>query len=225
MKNKVLILVAHPDDETIGCGATIAKHVADGDQVKLLALSSGVGSRDKVIPHEKEMRIKCAKKAANILGTEWISFGDFNDNKFDQHPLLDIVKYIENVKKKFFPNILYTHSGYDLNVDHRVTFAAGLTAFRPIDYKKSTEIRSFELRSSSDFSHPSLAKEFTPNLFNNIDKFWSKKLKALKSYKSEIMPFPHSRSLKAIESLAIHRGAQVGVKMAEAFEVIRKIKP
>lgn len=223
MKNKVLILVAHPDDETIGCGATIAKHVSRGDKVKLLALSSGVGSRDRELANEKKNRIKNAQKAAKTLGTEWISFGDLDDNKFDKYPLLEIVKYIESKKKKFYPNLLYTHSGYDLNVDHRITFAAALTAFRPTNAKKVTEIRSFEIRSSSDFSHPSLSKEFTPNLFNNIDKYWNKKLKALKNYETEIMPFPHSRSIKAIESLAIHRGTQVGIKMAEAFEVIRKI--
>ncbi len=222
MKNKVLVLVAHPDDETIGCGGTIAKHIINGDQVKLLALSSGVGSRAKLKKNEKENRIQCAHKAAKILGASWISFADFKDNSFDSHPRLEIIKFIESVKKDYAPNILYTHSGTDLNIDHRITFEAALVAFRPIN-NNYTEIRSFEIKSSTDFSHSSLVSDFRPNFFNNIEKFWVKKSKALNKYKKEIMPFPHARSIKAVESLAVHRGTQAGLKMAEAFEIIRKI--
>ena len=125
---------------------------------------------------------------------------------------------------KDLPDIIYTHSQADLNVDHRIVNQAVFTAFRPQPNETWEEIRSFEIPSSTDYSHPSVTSQFIPNLYINIDSTWHLKLLALKKYHLEMRPNPHSRSYEGLEGLAKLRGFQVGVKMAEAFEIIRKIE-
>ena len=142
----------------------------------------------------------------------------------DSYPLLDIVKCIEKVKKEYEPNIVYTHANSDLNVDHRVISNAVITAFRPQPKEKCAEIRLFEVPSATDFGIKDITGIFSPNLFVGLTKKdWEAKRSGLLSYGSEIREYPHSRSLQAIQNLANLRGNQVGLEMAEAFQIIRKI--
>lgn len=223
MAKIILVVVAHKDDETIGMGGTIKKHIDNGDQVYVTSMTNGVGAREDISDQDIKERKNSAQAAGKILGFKWIKSYNYDDNALDTYPLLKIVKSVEEVKKKCGPNIVYTHSSSDLNIDHRIVNNAVLTAFRPQPDENCKEIRLFEVASATDYSHNSLAGQFIPNLFISIDKEWQKKSEALYAYKNEIKEYPHSRSIEAIENLAKIRGNQIGRNIAEAFEVIRKI--
>jgi len=230
MKDTILVIAAHPDDEIIGCGGTILKHVKNKDSVYSLILSKGVQSRfkknnsSKKIQKYKESLNNETLKANSSLGVKKIFSEDFPDNNFDSVSLLDIVKKIEFHFDKIQPSIVYTHSNFDLNIDHQITFRAVLTASRPKIDSKISKIFSFEIPSSSDWSFGLNNRNFNPNYFVGIEKEVNRKIKALKYYKSEMRKFPNSRSLKNIQNLAAVRGATVGLKAAEAFEIVRYIK-
>ncbi|MDC0225478.1 PIG-L family deacetylase [Gammaproteobacteria bacterium] len=222
-EKKILVIAAHPDDETIGCGGSLCRHASENDEIAVITLTNGVGSRNESNESDLSSREISAKKAIDILGAHWIAKGDFPDNAMDSAPLLEIVKFIEATKEKFDPDIIYSHSPSDLNVDHKVSTAATLTAFRPQPGEKNSEIRLFEIPSATDYTIEELDGSFNPNLFINIEEFWNSKLDALKCYESEMREYPHSRSYKKIRSLAEHRGSQSGLKLAEAFMLVRKI--
>ena len=149
--NIILVVVAHPDDETIGMGATIKKHVNNGDKVHVVSMTDGVSSRDGVESKSILDRKKSAKLASEHLGFSWEKNFDFDDNAMDKYPLLEIIKSIELVKKNIDPDIVYTHSGADLNIDHRVVANAVITVFRPQPNEKCNEIRLFEVASATDW--------------------------------------------------------------------------
>tara|TARA_Y100001935_G_C17267346_1_gene489920 strand:+ start:340 stop:1020 length:681 start_codon:yes stop_codon:yes gene_type:complete len=222
-KNNVLVVVSHTDDETISMGGTLRKHANNGDVVNVISMTDGVGSRENSNNVDIEKRLKSAEKASDILGFSWGRCFDFKDNAMDSYPLIEVVKCVEEIKKEYQPNLVYTHSGADLNIDHRIVSNAVITAFRPEPKEICKEIRLFEVASATDFGHPALFGNFTPNLFISIKNEWNYKEKALKAYEEEIRPYPHSRSLTGISNLAKLRGNQVGLEFAEAFEVIRKL--
>jgi LmbE family N-acetylglucosaminyl deacetylase len=221
---KILFIVAHPDDETISAGGTIARHISEKDKVYCYSFTDGVGSRGPS-ESEKKKRLKSALKASKILGFKWIDLGKnvFEDNSLDTYPLLTFVKIIEKIKKRVNPQVIYTHSQYDLNVDHRIISVATSTAFRPQTNEKWEKILSFEVPSSTDFSNE-VNDSFKPNYFVNVKKFWKLKMKALKAYRQEIRPRPHSRSFDGIENLAKIRGNQSGQSFTESFQMLREIK-
>lgn len=171
---KILILVAHPDDETIGCGGTIYKHFKNKDEIFAASFTDGVGSR--IRENRKKIRRKIQSiKVSKILGFSWINQYSLPDNSLDQIPILKIIKKIEKIKKKINPDIVYTHSKFDLNVDHRIIFQSTLTAFRPQPKDNSVEIRCMEISSATDYGDQMNLKSFKPNLFVDIKKFWKKK--------------------------------------------------
>lgn len=219
---KILIIAAHPDDETLGCGGTIAYHRNKNHKIKIIFLSDGVTSRNKFKNSEIKKRLDSAKKACLELGVKDLEFNSFPDNMFDSIPLIEIVKIIENVILKFKPNIIYTHSSYDLNIDHQITNRATMTAARPINNNYLSEIYSFEILSSTEWSI-NRNNSFKPNHFVEISKFMDLKIKAIKKYSSELRNEPHPRSVSMIKSLAKIRGSSCGVKFAEAFMLERKI--
>ena len=223
MKEVILIVVAHPDDETIGMGGSIKKHINKGDDVCVISMTDGIGSRDFSSSKEVKLRSESAKLASRLLGFKWGKSYDFADNKLDSYPILEIIKCVEKAKTKYNPTIVYTHSNADLNIDHRVITNAVLTAFRPQPNENCREIRLFEVPSATDYGN-NIFGFFTPNLFISLEKeHWEAKLSALKAYKNEIREYPHSRSLESIQNLAKLRGNQIGVEMAECFQIVRKI--
>lgn len=222
-KNIVLVCVAHPDDETFGCGGTIAKHVKNGDKVYCISFTDGVSSRKKIQLTDIKNRNLNKKKAEKILRFKWLENPKtFEDNKLNFSNLLEITKIIEDIKKKISPNIIYTHFAEDLNIDHRVIAEATFTAFRPIK-NNFEKIFSFEIPSSTDYRYYK-NKQFTPNFINDISNFWKIKKKASLAYKKELQKYPNSRSLKGIEVLAKYRGHQNGLKYAEGFILVKEIK-
>lgn len=224
MTEQVLIVAAHPDDEVLGCGGTIAKHISNGDNITVQFMTNGVSARENVKNEEIVKRRESALMALNELGVGVgdIIFGDFPDNKMDVIPLVEVVKFVEESLLKVMPKIVYTHFSDDLNIDHRITHQAVMTACRPQSHSSVKEIYSYEVMSSTEWnSH--CQNKFNPNKYININDFWGKKLAALNAYSQEMRTFPHSRSLQAIEALTVWRGASVGLNKAEAFQVERII--
>lgn len=226
--SKILVVAAHPDDEILGCGGTIAKHALQGDEVYCLILGEGVTSRysqPKEANQEELKQLKSeAEQAARILGIKKLFFKDFPDNRFDTVPLLEIVKAIEEMKEEIKPDVIYTHHQGDLNIDHQITFKAVLTACRPMKDETAREIYSFEVPSSTEWSSPDAKNYFIPNVFVDISETFNKKIEALKVYQGEVREYPHPRSPEALRAIALRWGSTVGCQAAEAFELIRAIR-
>ncbi len=220
MRKKVLITVAHRDDETIGCGGAIYRHYLKGDEVYCLSFTDGVSARTKVKKKDLGNRINSSIKASKILKFKWVENKKlFEDNKLDSYPLLDLVKVIEKVKNRINPDIVYTHYFNDLNVDHKAVSMATITAFRPLKKEKCKEILFFEIPSSTDYS----PQDFVPNYFVEISKQWSLKKKALLAYGNEIKNQKTSRDLSSLKSFYEYRGNTVGLKMCESFFIFKKL--
>ena len=212
---KVLVLAAHPDDETLGCGGTI-KYLSDkGYKIELLTFTDGVSSRDK----KQKNRNPKLKQISEILGISNFISGDFPDNAMDSVPLLQLCKFIEiNTKGPY--DIIFTHFIGDLNIDHQLVSQATLTAFRP-QFGHKTKIYSYYVPSSTDYNPLSL---FDGNSYfelseNNIKA----KLNALTVYDEEMKLNPHSRSYENISNLSKVWGNEVGLVNAEKFKLIREI--
>jgi LmbE family N-acetylglucosaminyl deacetylase len=222
--SKIMIIAAHPDDETLGCGGVIQKHLSSGSGIKILILGTGILSRPDADPNDIFKLREKSIKALKILGIDKdsIIFKDLPDNMFDSIPLLKITGLIENQIAEFQPELIYTHSVSDLNADHRLTFKAVMTACRP-GLTSVKMINSFEVPSSTDFGKSISYKKFEPNLFINLDKEFSNKIKALSEYDSEMRKWPFPRSVKGVTCTAEYRGMESGLNLCEAFEIIRKI--
>ncbi|MFC1621023.1 PIG-L deacetylase family protein [Candidatus Omnitrophota bacterium] len=226
-KLKILVVAAHPDDEVLGCGATIARHVKSGHAVYVLILGEGISARYKDRKDAKKKDISGlkaqAREASRILGVKKIFFSDFPDNSFDSVPILKIIKEIEKIKKAIRPHVIYTHHYGDLNVDHRIAYNAVLTACRPLKNETVREIYSFEVPSSTEWSGPNKKEYFTPDRFVDASDGIDRKLKAMKCYRGEMRAYPHPRSLKAVRFHAAKRGSEAGLRFAESFETIRMV--
>jgi len=222
IKQNVLVVAAHADDEALGCGGTITKHIANGDTVTVIFMTNGVSSRLNSSTADENNRQSAMKQALETLGVCNYRCFDFPDNQMDTVPLLSIVKSIENVITEFQPSIVYSHFAHDLNIDHRITHQAVLTACRPIKGCSVKKILSFEILSSTEWQSPTLPS-FQAQYIVDISQYWHKKEQALLCYQEELRDFPHSRSLACIEALATLRGASHGFAKAEAFQVERII--
>ena len=220
MNKKILIVAAHPDDEVLGCGGTIAKHVLNKDFVHLAFMSDGVSSRSNFSKLKLKSRLKASKLAQSILGISSAYYFNFPDNKMDTIPLLNIVQKLEPIIKKLKPEIVYTHHYNDLNVDHKITYAAVMTACRPLPKLSVREIYGFEILSSTEWS---IASTFSPAHFVDISDEFELKIKALKMYKEEIKDFPNSRSIESVTALSVFRGGSMGLNFAEAFSIERSL--
>lgn len=225
--SKVLVIAAHPDDEILGVGATIRKHIKNKDECYAIVLGEGITSR--YINEENRCNNQLIDlheniyRAADIIGFKEIYTENLRDNRFDSYDLLDIVKIIENYILKIKPDIIYTHYYGDVNIDHKITFEATLVATRPIGLEFVKEIYCFETVSSTEWNFKS-SSNFNPNYFVDITKFIDEKIEAVKQYKGELREYPHPRSVENLIYTAKKWGAVIGKGYAEAFEVVRIIK-
>ena len=223
MNKQILIVAAHPDDEVLGCGGTIARHVKEGESVYILFLSDGVSSRGNSDTKMIAARKKNAAKACKVLGAVIVGFEKFPDNMFDTVPLLDVVRIVESAKTEINPQIIYTHHGGDLNIDHRITCQAVLTAFRPQPDEEFSEIRAFETNSSTEWSTSAIMPPFIPDTFVDVSKYLDNLLNAYACYADEMREEPHARSIEALKIAALRRGREAGLQAAEAFMTLRRI--
>ena len=159
-----------------------------------------------------------------MLGARDLFLYSLPDNRFDTVSLLDVVKIVEELVEHQQPQVIYTHHGGDLNIDHVVVHRAVLTATRPVAGCPVKEIYAFEVPSSTEWAFGQFQPAFQPNVFVNISATLETKVQAMALYESEARPFPHPRSPEALKALARRWGSAVGVEAAEAFELIRAIR-
>jgi LmbE family N-acetylglucosaminyl deacetylase len=226
--NQVLVVAAHPDDEVLGCGGTIARHANSGDQVQVLVVAEGSTSRQQErdrtqVRDELSALAKAAQTAGTILGAAGVELLDLPDNRLDSFDRLDLIKLIEERVERHQPECVYVHHAGDVNVDHRRLHEAVVTACRPTPGHVVKRLLSFEVASSTEWQPPGSALAFQPNWFVDISDQWERKRAALLAYSCEMRHWPHARSLEAVEHLARWRGAQVGVEAAEAFCLLRQL--
>jgi len=223
---KIFVVAAHPDDEILGCGGTLLKHVDNGDKVYILFVSEGVSGRyekkdSKKCAVEIKKRQEMAKKVCKIGKFQIIDFLNLKNLQLNSYPHNYLTNIIYKYFKEYKPDIVYTHYEHDLNIDHYHTFFSTFVASRPNNDFRVKKLLSFEVPSSTDWCVGN--KSFVPNYFVDIKKYKSKKERLLKFYKYEMRLPPHSRSIKNINSLSIFRGGTVGLENAEAFVVNRII--
>jgi len=229
LKNKrILVIAAHPDDELLGCGATMHKLIHDNNcSIRAVILGEGITSRSNDRDVEKwqvelEKHRANIHKAANHIGYESVGIYNLPDNRFDSIALLDLIKIIEKEKELYQPEIIFTHHGGDLNIDHQRTFEAVVTAARPLPDEIVKCIVTFETPSATEWQAPNHPAKFSPNCFLEISKSDLKaKIDGMESYIYERREYPHPRSPKALRVIAQRNGAIVGQKMCEAFEIVR----
>jgi N-acetylglucosamine malate deacetylase 1 len=225
---KVAIIAAHPDDEILGCGGTIAKHVKAGDEVHILILAEGITSRDKKRDSanrasELEELKQTARDANKVLGVTSLDTHDFPDNRMDSVDRLDVIKVVEEFVAKNKPSVIYTHHSSDINIDHRCVNDAVVVASRPSSVSSVRLLLFFETVSSTEWQVPDRVPNFVPNWWVDISETLELKMQALDVYQSEMRPWPHARSNEALKHLAHWRGASVCCNAAEAFVLGRYI--
>jgi len=227
---KIMIVVAHPDDELLGLGATMNKIISESNVIThLVILGEGITSRsdnrDKSL-WEKELEIHRNNiyAAQKCIGYHSVSIHQIADNRFDSVNLLDIIKIVEKEKEKFQPDVIFTHHGGDLNIDHQRTFEAVITCTRPMENEKVKTIITFETPSGTEWRASTDPKHFIPNLFFEVSEDnLNAKIKGMENYEFEKRKYPHPRSPEALKIQAQRWGISVGKPFAEAFVLVRQI--
>lgn len=226
-ETRILVVAAHPDDEVLGCGGTLAKAIAAGAQVAVQFLGEGISARFPVGLYDSEefraqtrVRMAGARKALQVLGITDCEFGERLCGQFDTYPLISIVKDIERKMAQFKPDLLFTHNPAEVNIDHRLTYEAVEVACRPTRDFIPAQIYTFEIPCSGSWTFESA---FKPNVFVDVSEYWDQKLAAWACYEDEARPFPFPRSNEGLKTLAGYRGMMSNVNKAEAFRMVRMI--
>jgi LmbE family N-acetylglucosaminyl deacetylase len=227
---RILVVVAHPDDELLGLGASIHRLVQrHGCEARAVILGEGLTSRSATRDTERwaadlaQHRSNIAQAAAAV-GYASTGIHDFADNRFDSVDLLDIIKVVEQEKKAFQPHLIFTHHGGDTNIDHRRTFEAVITACRPLPGEPERTILAFETPSSTEWQAANYPQPFLPNFFLSVkEEDIAAKIAGMEAYEFEKRPYPHPRSPEALRLLAQRWGIVTGQPLAEAFMLVRHI--
>jgi LmbE family N-acetylglucosaminyl deacetylase len=223
----VLVVAAHPDDEVLGCGATMALHAARGDTVHTMVLAEGIISRGETSVAAKRKLAalhEAAGRANRRLGVKKLELLQFPDNRMDSVDRLEVIQAVEAKIAAFRPVVVYTHHPGDLNIDHQITHEAVAAACRPLPGQTVKKVLCFEVPSSSEWRFAGSGPAFAPNWFIDVGAHLQAKIAALREYKGEMRPWPHPRSYKAVTHLAHWRGASVGCEAAEAFVLARMVE-
>lgn len=227
---KILVVVAHPDDELLGLGATMYQLNKEYScKTRVVILGEGITSRAEIRDPEKwekELKIhrENIKNAQKAIGYGSVGIYDFPDNRFDTVSLLDIIKVVEKEKQNFDPEVIFTHHGGDVNIDHQRTFEAVVTSIRPMKDEKVKTLITFETPSGTEWRASTDPKHFVPNLYVEVsEEAVEAKIKGMESYEFEKRKYPHPRSPEALKIQAQRWGVSVGKDFAEAFAIVRSI--
>lgn len=218
---KILVLAAHPDDEVLGCGATIARLAKEGHRVVPVIICENASVR-----YQQEMQTNLeewSRRSAEILGISEPFFAQMPDQKLDTYSALEMAQRLEKIIRDIQPEIIFTHHGGDINKDHQVVFEATMVAARPLPKSRIRSVYTYETISSTEWAATDYYAKFNPNTYYDISDTLTLKLEAFSQYKSEVREYPHPRSQEAIEIRAKDWGARVGLKAAEPFQLIRTI--
>lgn len=219
---RVLVIAPHADDEVLGCGATMARHQAQGDEVFVwIATNASQGAPELFTSSQIEEIRSEALRAHSILGVEKTLFDDFPAPALTTFAAYKVSNRISELLNQLKPNRIYIPHPGDLHEDHRVIYRAALVAARPFAKASVKEILCYETLSETEWAPFQGAEAFKPNYYVDVSECFEQKLKAMAAFASQVRSFPHSRSLEALEALAKLRGATVGLNRAEAFEVER----
>ena len=225
-KKIVAAVFAHPDDETLGCGATLAKMADESHEVHIIVCGEGITARydnpAQATSEELASLDASLHRAAEIIGAQSVHHLDWPDNRFDSRPLLDLTKAIEKILGNLAPQVVFTQHGGDLNLDHQYVNRAVMAACRPLPGRSVREIYGCEVLSATGWLGPTAAP-FLPTRYVDISSTLQRKIDAMAAYDSESAPFPHPRSPEAIRAQAMLRGTESGLHAAEAFMVLRQI--
>ena len=216
----ILVVAAHPDDEVIGAGGTIAAHAARGDQVFIAILTEGAsvqvpGEDDKI-----SLKKRQAQQAAEVLGAREVFSGDFPDQRLDVMPMLEINRFVERVAREVEPHVIYTHHFADLNSDHRAAYEAAAVAARPFSLPSFERLLCYTVDTLTHAGRG--AQQF--NVYSDITETLELKLKAMQVYETEVRAYPHPRSLEALRYMALRNGAMVGLHAAEVFQSVLEVR-
>lgn len=213
---RVLVIAAHPDDEIMGCGGTIALHARLGDEVTSVIVCEGESLRygKKGVGMQSQ-----SKLAAKKLGVSDLRLLNFPDQALDKYTLTKIISPLKKIVREVKPNIVYTHHSNDINIDHQILFKAVLVVTRPTE-KFIETIYSFEAASSTEWAYP---RTFIPDTWVDISKTLNIKIAAFSAYKSEVRPYPHPRSIEALRNRAKAWGNLVCLDASEVFMTVRRM--
>jgi LmbE family N-acetylglucosaminyl deacetylase len=218
----VLVIAAHPDDEVLGVGATMARLVCEGRRVSVLIVSEGVGLRHAGSTLDS---IRETARAANrMLGVEEVRFGGLNTGGelLDERPNRFVVALIADHLAELRPQTVFTHHADDIHIDHQVLARATRYCLRPSACPSLRRVLAYEVLSSTEAASAA-CRRFEPSVFYDVDAFLQRKIQAMQCYPTEMLPYPHPRSPEAIEALAKTRGVAAGFRSAEAFHLIREV--
>ncbi|MCF6173214.1 MAG: PIG-L family deacetylase [Campylobacteraceae bacterium] len=223
MNNKVLALAVHPDDETLGCGGTLLKHRANGDEIHWL-IATEVKASEGFTKEIVEKRNSEIEKVASSYSFNSVNCLGLSTMRVDEYSISELVSKISEVFKKVQPNIVYLPFKSDVHSDHRKIFEAAYSCTKIFRYHYIKKIYMMETLSETEFA-PSLKEDsFVPNVFVDISEFFEKKLEIMRIYESELGDHPFPRSLKNLKALATLRGATAGCEYAESFMLLKEIQ-
>ena len=216
-RSRVLVVGAHPDDELLGLGGTLRRHVLRGDEVHALCLCENMSLRYGSPAKAGFDTADFAREAAHVLGLAGIEIAGFADQRLDAVSIIDVIQPIEQAVRELQPRYVYTHWSGDINRDHRIVHEATLVACR-CKSKSIDLLLAYETASETEYGVP---YNFSPNLFIDISKTLPSKLAALACYRSEVQPYPSPRSLQGLQERARTWGQSAGMQAAEPFQILR----
>lgn len=220
--SRLLVVAAHPDDEVLGPGATLARRVAEGDEVHAVVLSEGASSRYDTVMID--VLQDSAQRAAKTLGLTSVRVHSFPDQRLDVVPLVVLTHFVEEIVTELRPTEVYTHFPGDVNSDHGRTAQAVWTACRPYVVPWLRRFAVYETPSSTEWAWPLSSASFAPGLYVDVSTTIEAKLAAMSCYESELRPYPHPRSLRALRERSAYWGSRIGVAAAEPFQVLREVQ-
>ncbi len=223
--NKILVVAPHADDEILGCGGTIAKHIRNGDDVYIVIMTNASKGAPELFSQEDVDIIRNeAKEAHKLLGVKNTFFFDFPAPRLEQFPQYLLAKELSSLIQQLDADMLYIPHKGDLHMDHGAIYNACLVAARPFSGQTIKKILAYETLSETEWGHPTVDSVFIPTLFNVLtESDFEAKKQSMLCFNSQLKPFPHTRSIEAIHHLASLRGAYVGSLYAESFMLIREI--